>query len=111
MTFGYDLGEEGSGDVISVSPGFETDFASIPRVLWWLLPKWGKYGNAAVIHDYLYSGGSLMAKGTALVSMDRKLADYILLEAMEVMNTPRWQKYLIYAGVRAGGWWGWRKRH
>src|SRR5438046_10170088 len=49
--FGYDVGREGSGDRIDVRMGFMTDFGSIPRLFWIALPKWGKYGNAAVIHD------------------------------------------------------------
>lgn len=52
--FGYDIGTEGSGNSIDVPIGFMTDFASVPRPLWALLPKWGKYGNTAVIHDYCY---------------------------------------------------------
>ena len=52
--FGYDVEREGSGDRIDVRVGFMTDFASIPRLFWIALPKWGKYGNAAVIHDWLY---------------------------------------------------------
>ncbi len=47
--FAYDVGELGSGDTIEVRRGFMTDFASIPRLFWIALPKWGKYGNAAVI--------------------------------------------------------------
>lgn len=43
--FGYEVGEEGSGDEINVETGFHTDFASIPRPLWAFLPRWGKYGN------------------------------------------------------------------
>ena len=39
--FGYDVGIEGSGDTVDVDMGFVTDFASVPRVLWWALPKWG----------------------------------------------------------------------
>ena len=39
---------------IEVAEGFETDFASVPRLLWVVLPKWGKYGNAAMVHDWLY---------------------------------------------------------
>lgn len=52
--FSYDVGQEGSGETIAVPAGFITDFASVPRPLWAVFPKWGKYGNAAVIHDYLY---------------------------------------------------------
>jgi len=37
--FGYDVGTEGSGDNIDVSIGFQTDFASIPRPFWVILPK------------------------------------------------------------------------
>ena len=33
---------------------FMTDFASIPRPLWSILPQWGRYGNAAVVHDFGY---------------------------------------------------------
>ncbi|MCK4806300.1 MAG: DUF1353 domain-containing protein [Candidatus Aegiribacteria sp.] len=52
--FSYDVGNVGSGDTVRVRTGFMTDFASIPRLLWIFLPRWGKYGNAAVIHDWLY---------------------------------------------------------
>ncbi|MBU4200961.1 MAG: DUF1353 domain-containing protein [Verrucomicrobia bacterium] len=44
--FGYDVGHEDSGETIEVPAGFTTDFASIPRFLWSILPCWGKYGNA-----------------------------------------------------------------
>src|SRR5437870_2938357 len=52
--FGYDVGAEASGDHIEVAVGFQTDFATIPRPFWIILPKWGRYGNATVIHDWLY---------------------------------------------------------
>lgn len=32
---------------------FTTDLASAPRILTWLLPGYGKYTKAAVLHDYL----------------------------------------------------------
>ena len=44
--FGYDVGAENSGDHIDVAIGFKTDFATIPRLFWVILPKWGRYGNA-----------------------------------------------------------------
>ena len=42
------------GLTIVVKRGFITDLTSIPRIFWWILDRWGKYGFAAVIHDYLY---------------------------------------------------------
>ena len=74
--FGYDIGEEGSSMKVEVKRGFVTDFASVPRMLWWVLPKWGVYGNAAVIHDWLYWDQQTT----------RKEADGILLEAMAVLH-------------------------
>jgi hypothetical protein len=39
---------------IILKPGFVTDFASIPRPFWSLLPTWGQYGPASIVHDFLY---------------------------------------------------------
>lgn len=95
--FGYEVGQEGSNDVINVPIGFHTDFASIPRIFWIFLPRWGKYGNAAVIHDYLYWEQS----------RSRKEADDILLESMAVQEVGLIKRYLIYWAVRLWGWWSW----
>ena len=38
--FGYDVGHKDSGETIEVPAGFTTDFASIPRFLWGILPCW-----------------------------------------------------------------------
>jgi hypothetical protein len=95
--FGYEVGGEGSGDVIHIDIGFHTDFASIPRPLWAFLPRCGKYGNAAVIHDYLYWEQP----------RSRKEADAILLEGMEILDVHWITRYTSYWGVRAGGWWAW----
>ena len=43
--FGFDRGQEGSGDTIRVPIGFSTDFASIPRLFWAILPKWANTGT------------------------------------------------------------------
>ena len=96
--FGYEVGEEGSGEVIDVNIGFPTDFASIPRLLWVFLPRWGKYGNAAVIHDWLYW----------YQPRKRKEADDIFLEGMEVLAVPRWKRNVIYYAVRWFGCFAWR---
>jgi hypothetical protein len=97
--FGYDVGAVNSNDRVSVDKGFATDFASVPRVLWWVLPKWGVYGNAAVVHDWLYWHQD----------RDRKQSDDIMLEAMSVLNVPELTKQLIYRAVRVFGGWAWRR--
>jgi hypothetical protein len=95
--FGYDVGAEGSNDQINVPVGFQTDFASIPRPFWAILPKWGKYGNAAVIHDWLY-----WSQGRP-----RRTADGVLLEAMGVLGVRAIVRYVIYGAVRLFGWLAW----
>ena len=98
--FGYDVGFEDSGETIEVPAGFTTDFASIPRFLWSILPCWGKYGNAAVIHDYCY----WEQKYT------RKRADEIFREAMGVLRVNRIKIKLLYWMVRLFGWIQWREK-
>ncbi len=77
-SFSYDVGNISSGDTVEVKTDFMTDFASIPRLLWIFLPCWGKYGNAAVIHDWLYWAQK----------RSRKKADGIMLEGMKVLKVP-----------------------
>ncbi len=91
--FSFYIGKKEDNDLITVPPGFITDFASIPRMFWKILPKWGKYGNAAVIHDYLY----------ATKEKSRKKSDKIFLEGMMVLNVPAWKRYAMYYAVRLGG--------
>lgn len=98
--FGYEVGSEGSGDVVNVPIGFPTDFASIPRPLWIIFPRWGKYGNAAVIHDWLYWDQA----------RSRQEADSILLEAMGVLEVSPWQKYPIYWAVKVFGGFAWSRK-
>ena len=96
--FAYEIGEEGSGNVINVPIGTYTDFASIPRTLWAVFPRWGKYGNAAVIHDWMYWDQS----------RNRKEADDIFLEGMEVLEVPTWKRRAIYSAVRTFGGIAWK---
>ena len=94
--------------VFKVPVGFITDFASVPRLLWNVLPPTGKYGKAAVIHDYLYQTRGLSSlPGRALVS--RADADNVLMEGMTVLGV-RWsQRWAVYSGIRLGGWAAWNR--
>lgn len=96
--FEYHVGGLASGDVISVPAGFRTDFASVPRVLWTIVPPVGLYGKAAVIHDFLY----------VFKLRTRAEADRIFLEAMAVLGVPLVQRTLMYQAVRLGGGGGWK---
>jgi hypothetical protein len=101
---------------IRVPAKFVTDLASIPQILWNILPPIGAYDAAAVVHDYLYTFGGFQ-RGLAtppgfeplryVEYLDRGQADRVLLEAMEVLEVSRWKRRAIYAGVRGGGWKAW----
>ena len=97
-SFKYHVGSKYNKYVISVPEGFVTDFASVPFFLWWWLPYWGKYGKAAILHDYIYK--------TKQVS--RTMADDIFHEAMLVGGTPTWKAWLMYEAVHIWGWLSWR---
>jgi len=91
--FDYDIGFEGSGDTIHVPAGFVTDFASVPFIFWSLLPPWGKYGKAAIIHDFCYQSHCRC----------RAMSDYIFKEAMGILNVPKWKIFVMYWFVRIFG--------
>ena len=83
---------------ILVPPNFITDFASVPPIFRSFISNWGKYGNATVLHDYLY----WTQKCT------RKEADEIFKEAMEVFGVHNLRKTIIYLAVRWFGAFAWR---
>lgn len=95
--FEYHVGVEGSEEVIVVPAGYVTDFASIPRIFWNILPPTGQYGKAAVIHDYLYSVGS----GNRY---SRVQADEIFREAMQILGVGTIRRTLMFRAVRLFGW-------
>ena len=92
--FSYEIGQEGSKLVIEVPEGFITDFASVPRFLWSIVPPNGRHGKAAVVHDYLYRKESGFSKW---------LAESIFYDAMEVLNVTWWKRKVMYWSVRIFG--------
>ena len=102
-SFTYSVGGLDTGDHIIVPKGFQTDFASVPRVFWRILPPDGQYTQAAVLHDYLYNKQD----------RSRKECDDIFFEAMGVLKVDEWKRVLMYHAVRTFGWLPWgnkRKR-
>ena len=77
--------------------GFQTDLASIPRPLWAVLPKVGKWDAAGVVHDWLYQRNGIT----------RQEADAVFHEAMLVKGVGPKTAALMWLGVRVGGWKPW----
>ncbi len=99
----YELGDEGSGREIKVHRLFETDGASIPRLFQALLPTWGRYSRAAVIHDYLYNELRPGKDAPHPLATTRKAADAVFLEAMAVSGVGFLTRWAMWAAVRSFG--------
>jgi len=82
----------------TIPKGFPTDLTSSPRFLAHIIPRWGKYGKAAVIHDYLY----------ASKIKSRKEADKIFFDVMTESDVLWSQKWILYIGSRILGWIPWK---
>ncbi len=123
----YEAGAKGSGRLIEVPAGFETDGATIPAPLRAVLAVWGSYGRAACLHDYFYSilregrlrtcdpdGGERLHPafeaapiGGCSVNRSyvaaRRWADAEFYRAMRACGTSRSLAWLMWAGVRLCG--------
>lgn len=74
---------------------FETDLASIPRLLWPVLsPRYTSFVEPAILHDYLYQCAGFN---------NRKYADEILYSALLSKNVTKFTAIKFYIGVRLFG--------
>jgi Protein of unknown function (DUF1353) len=80
--------------IVSVPKGFVSDLASIPPYFWWALPPTGRYGHAAILHDWLYWRQS---------GVDRATADRVFEVAMAELNVDPALRKAMWAAVRVGG--------
>ena len=79
-----------------VPAGFRTDFATVPRLVVWLVPRFGAYTLAAILHDWLCSDG---IRSGAVTSRE---ADGIFRRVMRESGVPVLRRWLMWAGVRWG---------
>ena len=88
------------GKLYVVPCGFETDGASVPRLIpfisgWYV----GRAISAAVLHDFLYREG----KRLKMIESQAE-ADLVFLEAMLDTGVPDNVAHNMYFGVRDFGW-------
>lgn len=79
-----------------VPGGFVTDFATVPRLVTWLVPRFGAYTLAAILHDWLCTEG---IRSGAVTSRE---ADGIFRRVMRESGVPVLRRWLMWAGVRWG---------
>jgi hypothetical protein len=83
-----------NGVIITVPKGYKTDLVSGHRIIRPLVPKWGKHGFGAVVHDYLYDG-----RGFTRIE-----SDIIFYHIMKHYKTKLLQRLIIFIGVLMFGW-------
>ena len=89
---------------IIIPEGFQTDFASVPRVPF-IYEAWGDRAHReAVLHDYLYRKDSK----PYVTFMD---ANRAFLEAMESRDKPIHIRYPMFWGVVIGGYPSYHKKY
>jgi len=101
--FTYYIDRLGGDIKVEIPRGFRTDFASVPRLFWQIIPPVGLYGKAAVVHDYLCSQRWIYKKnglGWELYGVTRREADQIFREAMKVLGVGKIKRNIMYLGVR-----------
>jgi hypothetical protein len=84
---------QGKTDRFTVPAGFTTDFASVPRVFVWLLPRYGRWTQAAVLHDYLWS----LSRRHEFTKSD---ADGIFNRALRELGVPYLRRWIMWTAVR-----------
>jgi hypothetical protein len=94
----YEVGAEGSGRWVIAPAGQLTDGATT-MIFRPLLPAWGTYSRAAVIHDHLCD---LLRAGTPHPeARTYAAAAAVFREAMTVCRTPWVVRWTMWAAVRA----------
>lgn len=95
----WEVGEIGSGDLVQIPKGTVTDLASVPRLLWALVPPHGRHTNASILHDHLYRTAD---------SRGREWADEQFLQAMLALDVPTFRAKLMWWAVRVFGRSSWK---
>ena len=90
-------------ELITVPLGFVTDFASIPRMAWTLVPKDGRHTIPSILHDWLYW------EQDDIPSMTRDLADAIYNESMKIVGVKSTYRTVIYNTVKHFGGRAWNQ--
>lgn len=90
------LSYRGKAQAWSVPVGSPTDFASVPRVFVWFLPRYGRYTRAAILHDHLWRTEAPAGNVTWVE------ADGVFRRAMRELDVPFLRRWMMWAAVRWG---------
>jgi len=83
-----------AGSIINIPAFIKSDGASVPKIFWNIIPPFGNYWKAAVLHDYLYR----------YTLYPKKYCDAIFYEAMSSLGVDIEIRKIMFKGVSIGGW-------
>lgn len=92
-----DLEYVGETQRFVIGAGFVTDFATVPRALQWLVPTYGGYTRAAILHDWLIEH-ELSKDSPRITSRD---VDGLFRRVMREEGVPLPRRWVMWAAVRA----------
>lgn len=100
-SFNLQLGEDRR---INVPKGYLTDGASVPRLFWGLIPPWGEYGQAAVMHDWLCEYLVIWNDNRKdWISISRSDCDALFNTGMRILGVNKTKRLVMYSAVRVYG--------
>ena len=87
---------QGAREQFIVPAGFITDFASVPRLTSWLIPTYGIYTPAAILHDHL-----CISARTEHPEATRADADGLFRRTLRELGVSAPMRWMMWAAVRA----------
>ncbi len=88
----------GNRETFVVPAGFTTDFASVPRAFVWLIPTYGRYTKAAILHDFL-------CEESKAGRFDRDDADGLFRRAMRELGVSFLRRWIMWGAVALATQW------
>lgn len=98
------------GTWVWIPEGFETDLASIPRILTPFIQRDELGRAAAPVHDALYQwAGRIYTDSGTVLTLRRRQVDALFRLLMRLEDVPAWKRTVAWAAVRLAGWACWRE--
>jgi len=99
---------QGKDELFTIPVGFKTDFASVPGAVQWLIPSYGQYTLAAIVHDQFcdnlnaYHNNPCYGEHFQAPTPNARDTDAIFRRIMRELGVPPLRRWLIWTGVRWG---------
>ena len=100
---------KGRRDTIIVPAGFETDFATVPAIVAWLIERFGTFTAAAVVHDWLcvqlddaFHGRRELSGDEVRVQVNSRDSDALFRRILRECDVDFVTRWLMWTGVRWG---------